>query len=121
MSPPCPSFSAPELPARIQQGADGRRRKLEGNTHRIELSACDLFKMNQWECELKDESMPHSPITCWPVTRFFRIFCRCKDKNGTFSVETTASEGKASGTSPPPSIAPDRTTTFQWTNHWSES
>ncbi|TQV93898.1 mitochondrial export protein som1 domain-containing protein [Cordyceps javanica] len=73
MSPPCPSFDVSELPARVQQDSDGRRRKLDGSARRIELSACDLFKMNQWECELKDESMSQSPISCWPVTRFFRM------------------------------------------------
>ncbi|KAJ4155739.1 hypothetical protein LMH87_000970 [Akanthomyces muscarius] len=74
--------------------------------------------MNQWECELKDESMQHSPISCWPVTRFFRV---CKDKKVTFSVETTAWEGKTSGTLPPPSSTHNQSTTFQWTNNWSES
>ncbi|KAM3471552.1 hypothetical protein MY8738_009275 [Beauveria namnaoensis] len=118
MSPPCPTFDASELPTRIQENADGRRRKLEGGARRIELSACKLFKMNQWECELKDESILHSPISCWPVTRFFRM---CKDKKAMFSVETTVWEGKPQGASRPLGRTSNQTTTLQWTNNWSDS
>lgn len=72
MSPPCRSFDAEELPKRVQEGVDGRRRKLDAGAKRVELSACEPLQMSQYDCELKDPSDPKSPIYCQAVERFFR-------------------------------------------------
>ncbi|KAL7954234.1 hypothetical protein V8C34DRAFT_294853 [Trichoderma compactum] len=94
MTPPCRSFPASELPLRIQQDASGRRRKLDGAgsvSHKIDLSACELFQMLQYKCEVQRPLSRESPVRCFAVDRLFR---RCKDKQGTFTVETTAWEGE---------------------------
>jgi len=84
MAPPVESWSASELPDRVQVTADGRRRK-----DRIELGKCALLQMVQYECFVLEERKPGAPVVCRPVERLFR---RCKDRNGTFTVETTAWE-----------------------------
>ncbi|KAL5084456.1 hypothetical protein Trisim1_011734 [Trichoderma cf. simile WF8] len=93
MTPPCRSFPASELPLRIQQDASGRRRKVDGAgsvSRKIDLSACELFQMLQYKCEVQRPLSRESPVRCFTVDRLFR---RCKDKQGTFTVETTAWEG----------------------------
>ncbi|KAI1112693.1 hypothetical protein F5Y14DRAFT_421102 [Nemania sp. NC0429] len=88
MTPPCRVFPASQLPAEIQVN-DGKRRK----GGRIDLSACELLSMVQYDCQVSEPHLNDSPVKCWPVQRWFR---RCQDRKETFLVETTMWEGKAS-------------------------
>ncbi|KFH46817.1 hypothetical protein ACRE_023320 [Hapsidospora chrysogenum ATCC 11550] len=72
MAPACHSFPASELPARVQENTQGKRRKLEAGARRIDLSACELFEMVQWECEVRDPSVRNSTVQCFAVDRLFR-------------------------------------------------
>ncbi|KAH7324487.1 hypothetical protein B0I35DRAFT_475729 [Stachybotrys elegans] len=72
MTPPCPSFPASELPAKVQLLADGRRRKLEPGQARVDLTACELLRIVQYRCEVLDPALPESPVQCFPVERLFR-------------------------------------------------
>ncbi|KAI1821478.1 hypothetical protein F4861DRAFT_457709 [Xylaria intraflava] len=92
MTPPCRVFAASQLPAEIQLD-DGKRRKTGGE--RIDLSACELLSMVQYDCQIDRPDLSDSPVRCWPVQRWFR---RCQDRKGKFLVETTMWEGR---TSPP--------------------
>ncbi|KAK3489992.1 hypothetical protein B0T13DRAFT_514492 [Neurospora crassa] len=94
MTPPCQSFKAKALPTHIQVGPDQRVRKTEdGGRRRIDLLRdCELFGLLQYDCQVRDPELRESQIECWPVQRLFR---RCRDKNGPFTVETTAWEGTA--------------------------
>lgn len=47
--------------------------------------------MWQYDCEVEKPVTRESVTRCWPVERLFR---RCKDRRGTFMIETTAWEGK---------------------------
>ncbi|KAI2602577.1 hypothetical protein GGR54DRAFT_497009 [Hypoxylon sp. NC1633] len=86
MTPPCRVFPASHLESEIQ-ATNGRLRK----GGRVDLSACELFSMVQYECQIDRPEVPHSPVRCWPVQRWFR---RCKDgKGNSFMVETTLWEG----------------------------
>ncbi|KAG7129426.1 hypothetical protein HYQ45_011360 [Verticillium longisporum] len=92
MSPPCHVFPVSELPAHVQADVRGRKRKLDGDSSGggVDLSKCKLRSLAQYHCEIEQPQTPNSPVRCWAVNRFFR---ECKDKKGTFSVETTAWEG----------------------------
>ncbi|KAI0388582.1 hypothetical protein F5Y17DRAFT_470344 [Xylariaceae sp. FL0594] len=94
MAPPCRVFPASHLPAEIQL-VDGKRRK----GGKIDLSACELLSMTQYDCQIDRPELSNSPVRCWPVQRWFR---RCQDQKGTFMVETTVWEGKE-----PPTIPTD--------------
>ncbi|KAJ6443419.1 hypothetical protein O9K51_04598 [Purpureocillium lavendulum] len=131
MTPPCHSFPAAELPAKVQQDARGRRRKLPDGARRVDLSACELFQMLQYRCEVQRPHERGSPVQCFPVERLFR---RCSDKKGPFTVETTAWEGESSTPPPPPSQqqqqqhggragddGPKPAKPFQWSSHWNEA
>lgn len=75
MTPPCRSFPASELPLRIQQDASGRRRKVDGAgsvSRKIDLSACELFQMLQYKCEVQRPLSRESPVRCFAVDRLFR-------------------------------------------------
>ncbi|OTB14967.1 hypothetical protein K445DRAFT_318347 [Daldinia sp. EC12] len=85
MTPPCRVFPASRLESEIQV-TGGRVRK----GGRIDLSACELFSMVQYECQIDRPEVSNSPVRCWPVQRWFR---RCQDKKGSFMVETTIWEG----------------------------
>ncbi|OTA89184.1 hypothetical protein M434DRAFT_34538 [Hypoxylon sp. CO27-5] len=85
MTPPCRVFPASQLESEIQVN-DGKLRK----GGRINLSACELFSMVQYECQIDRPEIANSPVRCWPVQRWFR---RCQDKRGSFMVETTLWEG----------------------------
>ncbi|KAI1475500.1 hypothetical protein F4774DRAFT_291129 [Daldinia eschscholtzii] len=85
MTPPCRVFPASHLESEIQV-TSGRVRK----GGRIDLSACELFSMVQYECQIDRPEVSNSPVRCWPVQRWFR---RCQDKKGSFMVETTIWEG----------------------------
>ncbi|KAI0473044.1 hypothetical protein GGR56DRAFT_595729 [Xylariaceae sp. FL0804] len=90
MTPPCRVFPASQLPSEIQTDADGRRRRGGG---RVDLSACELLSMVQYDCQIDRPEMMSSPVRCWPVQRWFR---RCQDKKGSvFMVETTKWEEMA--------------------------
>lgn len=68
MSPPVETFSATELPDRVQVNTQGRRRK-GGN---IELQKCELLEMLQYECEVENAARKDSQVICRPVERLFR-------------------------------------------------
>lgn len=123
MTPPCRSFPASELPLRIQQDASGRRRKLDGAgsvSRKIDLSACELFQMLQYKCEVQRPLTRESPVRCFAVDRLFR---RCKDKQGTFTVETTAWEGERArvdnGSEGTKTKEPPRP--HQWSSSWHDA
>lgn len=75
MAPPCRVFSASDLPHEIQLD-QGRRRKMvaaEGSaTRQIDLSACALLSMTQYDCQIDRPEINDSPVRCWPVQRWFR-------------------------------------------------
>ncbi|KAI1262676.1 hypothetical protein F5Y18DRAFT_429900 [Xylariaceae sp. FL1019] len=81
MTPPCRVFQAPELAKEVQND-DGKRRK----GGKIDLSACELLSMTQYDCQIDHPEVPNSKVRCWPVQRWFR---RCQDQRGSFLVETT--------------------------------
>ncbi|KAI0155394.1 hypothetical protein GGR52DRAFT_577344 [Hypoxylon sp. FL1284] len=83
MAPACHVFPSSELEAQVQVAGDGRVRK----GGRIDLSACELFSIVQYECQIDRPDISDSPVRCWPVQRW------CQDRKGTFMVETTAWEG----------------------------
>ncbi|KAK4452698.1 hypothetical protein QBC34DRAFT_398105 [Podospora aff. communis PSN243] len=90
MAPPCETFPVQKLPSEVQLGTNGKLRKtVDGR--RIDLQKdCELLELMQYECLVLHPEIPNSPVQCWPVQRLFR---RCQDKNGKFTVETTAWEG----------------------------
>jgi len=88
MAPPVESWSAHELTDRVQVTKEGRRRK-----DRIDLNKCKLLEMLQYECLVEDGGRrANARVICRPVERLFR---RCEDRKGTFTVETTAWEGES--------------------------
>ncbi|TWU71687.1 hypothetical protein ED733_002228 [Metarhizium rileyi] len=92
MTPPCHSFPASELPARIQIDVLGRRRKpAPGASSKTDLSACQLLRILQYKCEVERPLSREGAVRCFPVDRLFR---RCADGKGSFVVETTAWEGR---------------------------
>ncbi|KAI1126618.1 hypothetical protein F5Y10DRAFT_209602 [Nemania abortiva] len=87
MAPPCAVFPASQLPTEIQVDENGKRRK----GGRIDLSACELLSMVQYDCQIDHPELRDSAVRCWPVQRWFR---RCQYQKGKFMVETTMWEGK---------------------------
>jgi len=86
MTPPVESWPVAELEQRIYGNAKGEYRKgFDGN-----LKNCQLMELLQYNCKVDNPESKNSLVRCWPVERLFR---RCKDKSGTFTVETTAWEG----------------------------
>ena len=71
MAPLTTTFPAAELPARVQAGPDGRRRKLPGGA-RVDLAACELLQMLQYDCEIENPGVRDSPVRCFSVQRLFR-------------------------------------------------
>ncbi|KAI0534091.1 hypothetical protein GGR58DRAFT_484127 [Xylaria digitata] len=94
MTPRCRVFPASQLPVEIQINEEGKRRK----GGKIDLDACELLSMVQYDCQIDRPDLSNSPVRCWPVQRWFR---RCQDQRGKFHVETTMWEGRAS---PPDSV-----------------
>ncbi|KJR86688.1 uncharacterized protein SPSK_02771 [Sporothrix schenckii 1099-18] len=121
MTPPCYTFPAAELTERVQLDVHGRQRKMlpgsSASTQRTSADAvhsasdgtdggsgrgsrhqgidivrdCTLVSsMVQYSCSVMHPEMRDSPVRCWPMQRMFR---RCQDRHGTFTVETTAWEG----------------------------
>ncbi|KAI1749553.1 hypothetical protein F4782DRAFT_533353 [Xylaria castorea] len=74
MSPPCRVFPASQLPTEIQLD-EGKRRK----GGKIDLSACELLSMVQYDCQIDRPDLSNSPY-----------------RKGTFTVETTMWEGRTS-------------------------
>lgn len=72
MSPPCHSFLASELPTKVQEDTRGKRRKLGAGTQRVDLSACELFGMFQYKCEVQRPLTRESKVQCFAVDRLFR-------------------------------------------------
>ncbi|KAH6652483.1 hypothetical protein BKA67DRAFT_659191 [Truncatella angustata] len=91
MTPPCKIFKADELEDAVQLNLAQRKRKTAGGKD-IDLAQCPLFSMVQYDCQIERPDLPHSPVQCFEVQRWFR---RCQDKKGSFMVETTNWEGKA--------------------------
>ncbi|PBP15744.1 bromodomain associated protein [Diplocarpon rosae] len=87
MAPFVESWPASELSYRSQLTTNEKLRKdFEGD-----LKGCELFEMLQYRCEVEEPVTRASVTKCWPIQRLFR---RCHDRKGTFTVETTAWEGK---------------------------
>ena len=79
MTPPCHAFPAAELPLRAQLDVHGRRRKLDPAQRAVDLSACQLLQMQQYNCEVVQPRVRDSPVRCVAVDRFFR---RCAYVDG---------------------------------------
>ncbi|KAI9055770.1 hypothetical protein LZ554_000711 [Drepanopeziza brunnea f. sp. 'monogermtubi'] len=87
MAPIVESWPASELPLRSQITTSEKARK----GFRGDLKACELFQMLQYHCEFEEPVTRETRARCWPAQRLFR---RCQDQKGTFTVETTAWEGE---------------------------
>lgn len=139
MTPPVHSFPAVDLPLQVQLDATGRVRKSE-NGQPISLTGCELLSLVQYDCSVDHPEIRNSPVRCWPVQRWFRRYefwcsadgwlvklkqranscclsvCRCQDKKGSFTVETTAWEGSAlASTTKPEESKPKQV------EHWTPS
>ncbi|KAA8564926.1 hypothetical protein MFRU_008g02240 [Monilinia fructicola] len=92
MTPPLLPFSPLNLPSEAALSANSTYRKgFDGN-----LKNCELLELFQYNCDLqknKSGRIGDERIVCQPVERLFR---RCKDRKGTFMVETTVWEGEGS-------------------------
>ncbi|KAJ8062212.1 hypothetical protein OCU04_008764 [Sclerotinia nivalis] len=91
MTPPIATFSPSSLPYEARFSAKSTYRKgFDGN-----LKNCELLEFYQYNCDLEKgkDGKFGKKIVCEPVERFFR---RCKDRKGTFMVETTVWEGEGS-------------------------
>lgn len=121
MTPPCHSFPASELPLRIQVDPHGRRRKHDPSTttHKVDLSACELLQMLQYKCHVQTPLSGNGVVRCFPVERLFR---RCKDRKGTFMVETTAWEARSGDVSEGGRALKDDgkkgARPYQWSTSW---
>lgn len=73
MTPPCRVFQASQLPATIQFDDNNKRRK--GGS--IDLSACELLSMVQYDCQIDRPDLRGSRVECWPVQRWFRRYVGC--------------------------------------------
>lgn len=84
MAPPCKFFDVSQLPSEVQIDVNGRRRKFpaEGDASpgsgvkdgKIDLAACELLSMVQYNCQIEQPSVANSPVHCWPVQRWFRRY-----------------------------------------------
>jgi len=90
MTPPVESWPVNELKSRVRANEKGDWRKgFDGD-----LKKCELLELLQYNCSVENPQKPQSQIQCWPVERLFR---RCKDQRGSFTVETTAWEEDGGG------------------------
>ncbi|KAK1997213.1 hypothetical protein LX36DRAFT_657803 [Colletotrichum falcatum] len=94
MAPQCKVFPVSELESRVQADVNGKKRKLPGGAD-VDLTKCALKEMTQFRCYVDDPKSRDSPVRCWPIHRLFR---QCRDKKGTFTIETTAWEGSIHST-----------------------
>jgi hypothetical protein len=68
MAPSIEPFPASELPKRVQMTMKGRQRK-----DKIDLEACELLEMLQYECAVEDGGRTRDArVVCRPVERLFR-------------------------------------------------
>ncbi|KAK9425609.1 hypothetical protein SUNI508_02970 [Seiridium unicorne] len=119
MTPPCKIFKADDLEGAVQSSLGGMKRKTEGGRN-IDLSQCPLFSMVQYDCQIDRPDLPHSPVQCFQVQRWFR---RCQDKKGAFMVETTNWEDREEKLAASSSVADAGKTTGQhgaWLHSWRE-
>lgn len=71
MTPPCPNFHPSQLPQQIQFGKDGKKRKTESGKD-IDLTACELMGLLQYDCSVEHPQRQDSSVKCYPVQRWFR-------------------------------------------------
>lgn len=120
MTPPCKIFKAGELESAVQTGVTGRKRKTEGGQN-VDISQCPLFSMVQYDCQIERPDLPHSPVQCFEVQRWFR---KCQDKKGSFMIETTNWEDRnerAKTTESPATEAEKATSQPRgWLHSWKE-
>ncbi|TGO22223.1 hypothetical protein BPAE_0177g00170 [Botrytis paeoniae] len=91
MTPPLLPFPPSALPFESTLTSKSQHRKgFDGN-----LKNCELLELWQYNCDLQKDrdGKVGENIVCRPVERLFR---RCKDRKGTFMVETTIWEGERS-------------------------
>lgn len=85
MTPPCPDFHPSHLPQQVQLTIDGRKRKTEGGKD-IDLRACELMGLLQYDCSVEHPQRQVSHVKCYPVQRWFRRYgtdpTRCKNTFG---------------------------------------
>ena len=78
MSPPCAVFKSADLPDAIQIDVSGKRRKPAAHgasgSGRIDLSACELLSMLQYDCQIENPKDRQETVKCWPVQRWFRRY-----------------------------------------------
>ncbi|KAK1762584.1 hypothetical protein QBC33DRAFT_551490 [Phialemonium atrogriseum] len=117
MTPPCHSFPAPQLPQKVQADVNGRKRKTADGRN-VDLKGCELLGLMQYSCSVDRPEVRDSPVRCWPVQRWFR---RCQDKNGQFTVETTAWEGSGSSSATNPATGTASQTGESHIDHWTPS
>lgn len=70
MSPPLESWSAAELPERVQVDEKNKRRKTLGKE--IDLTKCVLEEMVQYDCRVEQPVTKESKVVCEPIVRLFR-------------------------------------------------
>ena len=73
MTPPCPNFHPSQLPQQIQFRIDGRKRKTDDGKD-INLKACELMRLLQYDCSIEHPQRQDSPVKCYPVERWFRRY-----------------------------------------------
>ncbi|KAF4595289.1 hypothetical protein GQ602_000902 [Ophiocordyceps camponoti-floridani] len=105
MAPPCQRFLASQLPFSVQRDVHGQRRKPDPAVGSVDLESCELLKMVQWNQR--------------EFTKFVaveRLFRRCKDRKGSFLVETTAWEKRDRGSQRGEAAQPRKL--LQWSTSW---
>ena len=65
---PPPTTTAATTAAGTPTETKGRRQ----GAARIDLAACELFSMTQYDCQIDRPEISDSPVRCWPVQRWFR-------------------------------------------------
>lgn len=82
MTPPCPNFHPSQLQQQVQFNIDGRKRKTESGKD-IDLKACELMSLLQYDCSVEHPQRQDSSVKCYPVQRWFRRYGvylnRCSD------------------------------------------
>lgn len=71
MTPLCPTFPASQLPLQVQINAGGKKRKTDGGNG-VDLSACELLSLVQYNCKVDQPDDPNCRTRCYPVQRWFR-------------------------------------------------
>lgn len=71
MTPPCHTFPASHLPLQVQFDVKGKKRKTQGGKN-IDLNACPLLSLVQYNCKVEHPQQRDSPVMCYPVQRWFR-------------------------------------------------